>query len=118
MFAGIERPVDLVAVDAGAVEDHEGAPGPLSVPQRIADAWSAGGQADGLAGAPPHGRGRDAEAGREVGQPLAFVRVREGEQGLLSGVEQPPVRADTAPVARIRAEVRRRVVVDNGSAAW
>lgn len=97
MFAGGERSVDLVAVDAdqGAVEDHERCAGPLGVAQRVPDARGVGGeQGDGFAGAPPRGRGRDAETGCKIAQGFAFAQVGEGEQGLGAGVEGPPAGAD------------------------
>src|SRR5690606_13859209 len=75
--------------------DDEGRARALDVMQGVADARGEGGkESDGLAGVPPGGRGRDAEAGREVAQCLALAQVGEGEQGLGAGVEGPPPGAD------------------------
>jgi hypothetical protein len=100
VLSGEEGPVrgDPVGEDEGAVEDGVRVrPGGA---HHLAQLRRAGGeQRDGLVHIPPGGRGPNPEPGREVGERLALVQVRQDQQGLPGGVQLPPQRADRRAVA-------------------
>jgi hypothetical protein len=101
VLAGVEGPVggDPVDRDQRPVQDHIGIPGPLRLPDRLAEFRRPGGEeGDGLGHVSP-GRGHaDPEPGRQPGERLAFAQVDQDQERLLPGVQLAPQRPDAGPM--------------------
>ena len=120
VLARIERPVrgDPVDGDQGAVQHDVGPACSLRFTDRLAEFRCPGReQGRGLLHVSPGRRGADLEAGRQVGERLAFPQVDQDEKGLLARVELAPARPVDLRYRRMIPDTKVRVLRDNGSAA-